>query len=92
MQAILPILREMGDSKGHIRQDALVTRLTLVAAAPWKVLSLRSAHTVTPCPQTPFTRLFQTKFHLQPSVLAPFAFLTWSLWLTAHATLAELRS
>ncbi len=36
LQAILPILREMGEEKGHVRQEALVTRLTLVAAAPWK--------------------------------------------------------
>ena len=36
MQAILPVLRELGQPKGHVRQDALVTRLALVAAAPWK--------------------------------------------------------
>lgn len=41
MQAILPVVREIGEKKGHVRQEALVTRLTLVAAAPWRVLSPR---------------------------------------------------
>ena len=41
-QAILPIIREMGEHKGHVRQEALVTRLALIAAAPWKTLYSRS--------------------------------------------------
>ena len=48
VQAILPVVREMGEKKGHVRQDALVIRLTLVAAAPWKMLSSRSACTAPP--------------------------------------------
>lgn len=48
VQAILPVVREMGEQKGHVRQDALITRLTLVAAAPWKMLSARSACTALP--------------------------------------------
>ena len=48
MQAILPVVREMGEKRGHVRQGALITRLTLVAAAPWKMLSFRSACTASP--------------------------------------------
>ncbi|KAL3135934.1 hypothetical protein ABBQ32_006979 [Trebouxia sp. C0010 RCD-2024] len=43
LEAILPVVREIGEKKGHVRQEALVTRLTLVAAAPWRVLSPRRA-------------------------------------------------
>ena len=31
------ILKEMREERRQVRQDALVTRLTLVATAPWKV-------------------------------------------------------
>lgn len=36
MQAILPVLREMGMAQGHVRQGSLEARLNLIAAAPWK--------------------------------------------------------
>ena len=40
-QALLPVLREMGEPRGHLRQDALALRLALVAAAPWRRLELQ---------------------------------------------------
>ena len=36
MQTLLPVIREMGTPKGHLNQGSLETRLTLIAAAPWK--------------------------------------------------------
>lgn len=36
LQALLPVLREMGTPQGHTRQSSLETRLALIAAAPWK--------------------------------------------------------
>jgi len=36
IQALLPVIREMGTVKGHARQSSLETRLALIAAAPWK--------------------------------------------------------
>lgn len=45
LQAVLPVLREMGEEKGHVRQDALVTRLALIAAGPWRNIAPRSVCT-----------------------------------------------
>ena len=36
VQALLPVLREMGTEKGHTRQSSLEMRLALIASAPWK--------------------------------------------------------
>ena len=36
MQALLPVIREMGMPSGHARQSSLEARLVLIAAAPWK--------------------------------------------------------
>lgn len=36
VQAFLPVIREMGTPRGHLRQGSLKTRLALIAAAPWK--------------------------------------------------------
>ncbi len=36
LQALLPVLREMGTEKGHTRQSSLEMRLALIASAPWK--------------------------------------------------------
>ena len=36
MQALLPVIREMGMLNGHARQSSLEARLAMIAAAPWK--------------------------------------------------------
>ena len=35
MQALLPVIREMGMPNGHARQSSLEARLAIIAAAPW---------------------------------------------------------
>eukprot|EP00884_Botryococcus_braunii_P014588 jgi/Botrbrau1/2312/Bobra.39_1s0001.1 len=36
LQALMPVLREMGDPRGHVRQAALIARLSLIASSPWR--------------------------------------------------------
>ncbi|KAK9867398.1 hypothetical protein WJX84_001490 [Apatococcus fuscideae] len=36
LEAMLPVLRELGEKEGHRYGDSLKTRLALIAAAPWK--------------------------------------------------------
>ncbi|KAK9839902.1 hypothetical protein WJX74_000152 [Apatococcus lobatus] len=43
LEAMLPVLRELGEGEGHRYQDALRTRLALIAAAPWKGVDLAAA-------------------------------------------------
>ena len=77
VQAILPVVREMGEQKGHVRQDALITRLTLVAAAPWKMLSGRSACTAPPTKSAPSLPAWAGFCVQDPSVFCePFPFLS----------------
>ena len=37
-QELQPVLMEMGEPKGHVRQASLATLLARVAAAPWAAL------------------------------------------------------
>ena len=48
MQAMLPVLRELGEETGHRYQDALNTRLALIAAAPWKGLDVVAKQPTSP--------------------------------------------
>ena len=43
MQALLPVLREMGEPAGHPLQPRLELRLALIAAAPWRRLADQQA-------------------------------------------------
>lgn len=43
MQALLPVLREMGEPIGHPLQQRLELRLALIAAAPWRRLADQQA-------------------------------------------------
>lgn len=43
VQALLPVLREMGELNGHPLQQRLELRLALVAAAPWRRLADQQA-------------------------------------------------
>ncbi|DBA87791.1 TPA: hypothetical protein ACH3X1_004788 [Trebouxia sp. C0004] len=45
----------MGEEKGHVRQDALMTRLILVAAAPWKAHIPRTSAATQDLPTSPGT-------------------------------------
>ncbi|KAK9829312.1 hypothetical protein WJX72_005143 [[Myrmecia] bisecta] len=36
LEAVLPVISEMGEDSGHLYQSALETRLALMAAGPWK--------------------------------------------------------
>ena len=36
LQALLPVLRELGEEKTHRYADSIDARLALVAAAPWR--------------------------------------------------------
>ena len=48
VQAMLPVLRELGEETGHRYQDALKTRLALIAAAPWKGLDVVAKEPASP--------------------------------------------
>lgn len=48
MQAILPVLREMGMPQGHVRQSSLEARLALIAAAPWKAAAPKPSQALVP--------------------------------------------
>ena len=37
---MLPVLRELGEERGHRYGESLKTRLALIAAAPWKGVTL----------------------------------------------------
>lgn len=48
LQAMLPVLRELGEESGHRYQDALKIRLALMAAAPWKGLDVLAKEPTSP--------------------------------------------
>ena len=43
VQALLPVMREMGEPRGHPQQARLELRLALIAAAPWRRLAQSQA-------------------------------------------------
>ena len=43
LQALLPVMREMGEPRGHPQQARLELRLALIAAAPWRRLAQAQA-------------------------------------------------
>ena len=53
VQALLPVLREMGEPDGHPLQQRMELRLALIAAAPWRRLAdkqVRAAAAALPSP------------------------------------------